>query len=241
MTVSTSVSILRRINPFKSGAGHRFFCKNKKSGGITIDSYQTIKNEARAEYIVKKSRFICSAAPVTSVQDANEFIERISKEFWSATHNVYAYSLLEGSVKKFSDAGEPQGTAGKPCLEAIEKSGVCDACVVITRYFGGIMLGAGGLVRAYSHSAALALEAGKIITRGLCVHELVVCDYGFYSKLAALIPAYNGIIENTCFENNVSIYFRLPQGQDELFNKKLTDVSGGKLTAKILNTSYEEI
>ncbi|MBR0113448.1 MAG: YigZ family protein, partial [Clostridia bacterium] len=112
-----------------------------------MDSYKTVKKADSEEYIVKKSRFIASVKPVTSQDEALAFISEISKKYWDATHNVYAYSIREGGVKRFSDDGEPQGTAGIPALDVLEKSGVTDCAVVVTRYFGGIMLGAGGLVR----------------------------------------------------------------------------------------------
>jgi uncharacterized YigZ family protein len=132
-----------------------------------MDCFKTVKKESSEEYTVKKSRFIGYIKPVSSKQEALDFITEISKKNWDATHNVYAYVIREEGVKKFSDDGEPQGTAGMPVLDVIEKNGVTDVCIVVTRYFGGIMLGAGGLVRAYSHSASLALSAGEIVTNAM--------------------------------------------------------------------------
>ena len=133
-----------------------------------MESYRTVRNEGCGEYEVKRSRFLCYAAPVRSQDEAAAFIAASKQKHWDARHNCSAYILREGGVKRFSDDGEPQGTAGMPILDVLEKSEVTDVCVVITRYFGGILLGAGGLVRAYSHSAALALEAGEIITMVKC-------------------------------------------------------------------------
>ena len=172
-----------------------------------MSGYKTVRKRAEDEYIVKKSRFIGYAAPVTTQQQALDFIAEISKKHWDATHNVYAYILREGGVKRYSDDGEPQGTAGIPTLDVLEKSGVTDCAVAVTRYFGGVMLGAGGLVRAYSHSASIALQAAGIVTRTLCDRLQVTCDYNFYGKLASLIPEGGGIVEDTVFEENVTVVF----------------------------------
>lgn len=203
--------------------------------------YKTIAERSSNEYIVKKSRFIGYVCPVKTQEEALAFIAEISKKHWDATHNVYAYILREGGVKRFSDDGEPQGTAGIPVLDVIEKSGVTDCAVVVTRYFGGIMLGAGGLVRAYSHSASIALSAGGIITRALCAKLKVICDYYFYGKLSSLVPENCGVIEDTLFEDNVTLLFRLPLENVDSFNAKLVDVSNGKYSAEKYGEEYADI
>jgi len=206
-----------------------------------MDSYKTIKNEAIEEYIIKKSRFIGHIKPVTTQQQALDFIAEVSKKHWDATHNVYAYILREGGVKRFSDDGEPQGTAGIPALDVLQKSDVTDCAVVVTRYFGGIMLGAGGLVRAYSHSASIAINAGQIITMAMCARLKIVSDYGFYGKLTSLVPESGGIIEDTLFEDNVTLIFRLPCSDVDSFNAKLIDVSNGRYSAEKTDEFYAEI
>lgn len=193
-----------------------------------MDSYKTVRSEAEDEYIVKKSRFTGHIKPVSTQEEALAFIAEVSKKYWDATHNVYAYILRDGGVKRFSDDGEPQGTAGIPTLDVLEKSGVCDCCVVVTRYFGGIMLGAGGLVRAYSHTAALAVAAGGIVTRALCERLTVNCDYAFYSRIASLIPECGGVIEKTVYETDVAVTLRLPAAETSNFTAKLTDASNGR-------------
>ena len=210
-------------------------------GEIDLDSYKTIRAEALDEYIVKKSRFIGHIRPVTTQEEALAFIQEVSKKHWDATHNVYAYILREGGVKRFSDDGEPQGTAGIPVLDVLEKSGVTDCAVVVTRYFGGIMLGAGGLVRAYSHSASIAVNAGGIVTRALCARLEVTCDYYFYGKLSSLIPENGGIIEDTVFEDNVRVIFRLPCSDVDSFSAKLTDVSNGRYSAEKTGEFFADI
>lgn len=206
-----------------------------------MDSYKTIRKEALDEYVVKKSRFIGHIKPVTTQEEALAFIQEISKKHWDATHNVYAYILREGGVKRFSDDGEPQGTSGIPTLDVLEKSGLTDCCVVTTRYFGGIMLGAGGLVRAYSHSASIAVAAGGIVTRALCARLQVTCDYYFYGKLSSLVPENGGIIEDTIFEDNVTLIFRLPCSDVDSFNAKLIDISNGKYSAEKIDEFFADV
>lgn len=196
------------------------------------NSYKTIRAEAKDEYIVKKSRFIGHIKPVTTQEEALAFIAEVSKKHWDATHNVYAYILRDGGIKRYSDDGEPQGTAGIPTLDVLEKTGVTDCAVVVTRYFGGIMLGAGGLVRAYSHSASIAVAAGGIVTRAMCGRLKVTTDYYFYGKLTSFIPENGGIIEDTIFEDNVTLIFRMPLELIDGFNAKLIDVSNGRYKAE---------
>lgn len=198
-------------------------------------------NDALEEYIVKKSRFIGHIKPVTTQQEALDFIAEVSKKHWDATHNVYAYIIREGGIKRFSDDGEPQGTAGIPVLDVLEKSDLTDCAVVVTRYFGGIMLGAGGLVRAYSHSASLAVAASGIITMAMCARMKVICDYTFYGKLASFIPENGGIIEETEYEDNVKVTFRLPLANADRFNAGLIDCSNGKYSAEKTDEFYARI
>ena len=206
-----------------------------------MNSYKTVRKAASDEYIVKKSRFIGHIAPVTTAEQALEFIAAVSKKHWDATHNVYAYILREGGIKRYSDDGEPQGTAGIPTLDVLEKSGVTDCAVVVTRYFGGIMLGAGGLVRAYSHSASIAVAAGGIVTRAMCARLKVTCDYYFYGKLSSLVPESGGVIEDTVFEDNVTLIFRLPIELVDGFNAKLIDVSNGRYRAEKTGEFFADV
>ena len=118
--------------------------------------YVTVEREAVDEFIEKKSRFIGSCRPVQTEEEALDFIAKLKSQYWDASHNVYAYILREGNIARFSDDGEPQGTAGIPVIDTLKKAGVVDAVVVATRYFGGILLGGGGLIRAYSHTASIA-------------------------------------------------------------------------------------
>ena len=173
-----------------------------------MDQYRTVKNEAEDEFVERRSRFIGRVKPVKTEEDAVSFIRACKSKYWDASHNVYAYSLREGSVRRYSDDGEPQGTAGVPVLEVLQKSGVTDLVVVVTRYFGGVLLGAGGLVRAYSHGAKIALDAGRIITMALCQTAELVCDYNQYGRLLSLIPEAGGVVTDTQFTDVVEIPFK---------------------------------
>lgn len=204
-------------------------------------SYKTIKSASSDEFIVKKSRFIGYVKPVTTVRQAMEFISEIKSKHWDATHNVYAYVLRDGQTRRFSDDGEPQGTAGIPSLDVLLKEDVTDCCVVVTRYFGGIMLGAGGLVRAYSHGAKIALDAGGIITMSLCKTVSVKTDYNFYGRLVPLICEQGGIIDDTLFTDNVEVIFHIPCDSLPFFESKLIDVSCGKFTCRVIDEKYCEI
>ncbi len=199
-----------------------------------MDSYKTLGQYAAEEYIVKKSRFIGYAKPVKTEADALSFIEEIKKKHWDATHNVYAYSLREGGIKRFSDDGEPQGTAGMPVLNVLIQEDVTDCVVVVTRYFGGILLGGGGLVRAYSHSAKLGVDSAEIITLAPFSVCLINCDYTFYGKLETLIRDFGGKLMETEFLENVKLTFRIEKGSENAFDKKLKDLTNAKVDFSVI-------
>ena len=138
--------------------------------------YKTVLQEAQDDFVEKRSRFIGYVRPVSTEAEALAFIAEKKSKHWDASHNVYAYILRDGGVMRYSDDGEPQGTAGIPVLDVLQKSGVTDVVVVATRYFGGILLGGGGLVRAYSHTASIALQAAGIVTMRECLMLEVLCS-----------------------------------------------------------------
>lgn len=205
-----------------------------------MESYRTVRGEGCGEYEVKRSRFLCYAAPVHTPEEATAFISAIKQKHWDARHNCSAYILREGGIKRFSDDGEPQGTAGMPILDVLEKSEVTDVCVVITRYFGGILLGAGGLVRAYSHSATLALEAGEVITMVRCAECELTCDYTLYGRIPALIAEHRGKEAGTDFTDSVTVRFRLPEEEVDAFQTKLTELSSGKYSVEVSGQEFYE-
>ena len=202
--------------------------------------YRTVKEFNSDEYIVKRSRFIGYAKPVVSVEEANAFIAEIKAKHWDATHNVSAYILREGGVKRYSDDGEPQGTAGVPCLDVLEKENLVDVCVVVTRYFGGILLGGGGLVRAYSHSAKIGVDSAKIITMAHCLDLAVECDYTFYGKLNDFLSREETVILDTEFTDNVKIIFRIKGENQQNINAKLTELSNGRIASVVISEKFCE-
>ena len=148
-----------------------------------MEDYKTVQDYGEAEMIERKSRFIGYCRPVKTQEDAIDFINEIRAQHRQATHNVYAYVLRDNNIMRYSDDGEPAGTAGVPVLEVIKKEGLTDVAVVVTRYFGGILLGAGGLVRAYGKSAKLGIDAAVRIEKVYCSLYLIRCDYSTYGKL----------------------------------------------------------
>ena len=201
--------------------------------------YRTVGMESSDEFVEKKSRFIGYVKPVATQDEAVAFINEIKSKHWDATHNVYAYVLREGQVRRYSDDGEPQGTAGIPVLDVLLKEDVTDCVVVATRYFGGTLLGTGGLVRAYSHTAKIALDAGGIVTMKLCAVLKVTCDYNFYGRLNSLIPEMGGAIDDTEFADNVTVTFEIPVGEADKFDAKLVDMSFGKLKSEKIGEKYK--
>ena len=150
-----------------------------------MNSYKTIKQPAREEYVINKSRFIGHACPCQTEEQALAFLKRIREEYRDATHNCYAYVIGENAgIMRYSDDGEPGGTAGLPMMEVLKARGVVNLCVVVTRYFGGILLGAGGLVRAYSHSCALALDAAQVSIMELTQRVLFDVPYPLWDKFS---------------------------------------------------------
>ena len=190
--------------------------------------YTTVEREASAEFEERRSLFIGYAKPVKSAEEAMEFVKQKKREHDDATHNVFAYILEDGRVAKYSDDGEPQGTAGMPVLDTIKKNGVDGVCVVVTRYFGGILLGAGGLVRAYAHAAKIALEAANIITYEKYEVFSLRCGYSEYQKVLPILSAHGAIIDDTVFEADVKIVFAVKCGVAENLNPKISEMFFGK-------------
>ena len=194
--------------------------------------YLTVKEENSDQFVEKKSRFIGTCRPVRTEEEALDFIARMKSKYWDASHNVYAYILRENGVQRFSDDGEPQGTAGIPVMDTLKKAGVVDVAVVATRYFGGILLGGGGLIRAYSHTATIALAAARKVAMRECLLLELPCDYGFYGKAAGLIPECGGVVDDTQFLEQVTLRFHLEPQLLPALEKKLADSSSGRAAVK---------
>lgn len=200
--------------------------------------YITLKNSVCEEFIEKRSRFLGYAAPVTSEQEALDFIEAIRAKHRDATHNVYAYRVREGNLCRYSDDGEPSGTAGMPVLSVLTKGDIIDAAIVVTRYFGGILLGGGGLVRAYSHSAAIAVSAAVPVTMRECAICQAVCDYSTYGRMASLIPEEGAVLDDTEFTDSVKLRFHIDKNLLDAFCARVTDVTCGTVAVESSSTMF---
>ncbi len=196
---------------------------------LLVTTYRTILKPAVAEYEEKKSRFIASVKPLSSEEDALEFINSLKSRYWDASHNVYAYYICGNTItQRFSDAGEPSGTAGLPALEVIKRLGVQDLAVVITRYFGGTLLGAAGLIRAYGKSTSLGIEAAGIIKRQLCTEVRIIVEYTLFGKLQNLFISNGYAIKDTMYEQDVEIVLYIPVGDVEAFTKLVTEETNAR-------------
>ena len=203
-----------------------------------MESYRTIRRAAETEFVEKRSRFIGAARPVSTESEAMEFIAERRKIHWNATHNVYAYVLRVVQVQRYSDDGEPQGTAGIPVLDMLLKENLTDCAVVVTRYFGGVLLGTGGLVRAYTKSAKLAVETAEPVEMVMCCRAVIKCDYSQYGRVASLIPACNGVVTDTAYTDSVEIEFVIPRDMVDFLKKELTELSSGGLEAEVLGEEF---
>lgn len=206
-----------------------------------MEEYKTVELEASDSFVEKKSKFIGYVKPVKTQEEAIEFINTIKAKHWDATHNVYAYVLKENNIQRYSDDGEPSGTAGVPVLDVLLKENLVDVCVVATRYFGGTLLGAGGLVRAYSHTSKIAVEAGHIITMAECSILECIVDYNFYERMLILLSDYNANIIDTEFAENVKITFSLKEDLEKSFQDKLIDVTNGRYKADKIGQKFDKI
>lgn len=200
--------------------------------------YKTVLENASDEFVEKRSRFIGYCKPVKTEQEAIDFINEKRSEHWNATHNVYAYSLREGNIKRYSDDGEPSGTAGMPVLDIIVKNEIFDVVVVVTRYFGGVLLGTGGLVRAYSHGSKIAVEAAKPVIMQNCLVCEARCAYNQYGKVSSLIIGVGAAVDDTVYESDVLVKFHIKPDLLGTLNKKLADATSGKVTVEQKDEQY---
>ena len=196
---------------------------------MNTEKIKRLHHSAEIEFTEKKSVFIGFSAIVKNEEEALSIVKERKKKFSDATHNVYAYIIGDGTVARYSDDGEPQGTSGMPTLNAIRMSGITDVLVVTTRYFGGILLGAGGLVRAYSTAASMALEAGGISVFEKYLEYTVVCSYSDYNKLLPIFSSYDVIIDKTEFGSEITISYAVAEDKNEKLQLNITESFADKL------------
>lgn len=194
-----------------------------------LERYKTVRGAGDKEIVIKKSRFIGHVKPVESEEEAVSFIEEIKKRHWNATHNCSAYMIGErDEIQKQSDDGEPSGTAGKPILEVIRNQGLKNVAIVVTRYFGGIMLGAGGLIRAYTDGAVAAIEAGEAITRVLHREIFVELDYTWLGKAENELRNRGIRTGETAFADKVTLLCLPLDHEADAFKDWMTDMTQGQ-------------
>ena len=206
-----------------------------------MDQYRTVKNEAEDEFVERRSRFIGRVKAVKTEEDAVSFIRACKSKYWDASHNVYAYSLREGSVRRYSDDGEPQGTAGQPMLNVFEREGIENVLCVVTRYFGGILLGTGGLVRAYTAAAKDALLDAGVNEMRQWASLRVTCPYSLYDRVRLEAEKLGAVFENTDYGADITLALLLPEEAAEPFAQTLRELSAGRLVPEKVGSVFRGV
>ena len=201
--------------------------------------YTTLEGEGSDEFEEKRSIFIGHAAPVKTEEEAMAYVKQKQKEFADATHNVWAYRLGNDTAARYSDDGEPTGSSGLPTLETIRKSGVTDAVVVVTRYFGGTLLGVGGLIRAYSHAASIALAAAHIITYEKYAELTVEATYGDYQKIAVELPTFGALIDDSDFSDRVVLRIAVKAPVVPALEKRLQEMTAARCRVEVTGERFD--
>lgn len=201
--------------------------------------YKTVMRDGEDEIVEKKSRFIAHVKPVTTEEEALQFIEELKKKYWDARHNCYAFIIGKNAqVVRFSDDGEPSGTAGKPILEVLQNQELRDVVVVVTRYFGGVLLGTGGLVRAYTQSTQVGLNAAQICTMTPMVIITTVIDYTLIGKIKYVLAQNDALVQDEKYGADVTITFGIPSDKKTRLIKELIETTNGKIEYEEMGVEY---
>ena len=203
-----------------------------------MQGYTTIKNRSYFEYEDRKSVFIGEAMPVSTEREALDFIESIKKKYSDARHHVYAYVLRENFTTRFSDDREPQGTAGMPVLDVIRKNGCTDTVIVVTRYFGGTLLGTGGLVKAYTSAALGALNGAEIIRYDIYNSFEVTLSYSDYGKIGSAITEFEVRVDDTLYDVGVKVVGTILKSRADDFSKQIVEITSGRSEVKITDEKF---
>ena len=204
-----------------------------------MNAYKTIAQNSQAELVVKKSKFIGRAIGVPDQAAAKLEIEALRKQHWDASHNCYAYAV-EGS-QGYSDDGEPHGTAGQPILEVINRKGLSNTLVIVTRYFGGVLLGAGGLIRAYTTAAATAIEEAGICNYALCLKLKLSCDYATWPKLQQWLKLQRINLLDAVYTETVDCFIAVEKGEYESFVSDCANALNAKADVEIIEEAFFRI
>ena len=193
-----------------------------------MEEYLVPSGPGEGEFTEKKSRFIGRIWPADTEEEALEKIHEMQKKHYDATHNCWAYVIKDGAVR-FSDDGEPGGTAGMPIVQVLQREGLYNAVCVVTRYFGGILLGAGGLTRAYARGAKIAVDAGGKSIKRIWTSLYVPCPYSYFERIKLEVGQFGGILRDSTFGAEVEMDILLPEAQTEPFLSRLADLTAGQV------------
>lgn len=202
-----------------------------------MQEYLVPTGDSETEFIERRSRFIGRIWLTETEEEAVAHIKKMREQHWDATHNVYAYIIRDGATR-YSDDGEPQGTAGMPVLEVLRRENLFNVCCVVTRYFGGILLGAGGLVRAYAHSAKLAVDAAGISIKRVWTNVDIPVPYNLFERVKIELSSFDGVITDVEYSANVLIHAIIPEAVAEDFIRRIMDISAGKTNVEIKGNEY---
>lgn len=207
-----------------------------------MSSYKSVHKRGRDEIIINKSKFIGTAAPVENQEQAEEFIEGIKKELKDATHNCYAYVIGENKgTQRYSDDGEPSGTAGMPILNVMARENLVNIAVVVTRYFGGVLLGAGGLARAYAKGCKIALENGIIVDKNLYYDVSFNLDYTLLGKMDNELLKNNFIVKDKIYSEHVTFKLIVREDETDKIRALVNEITGGRAEVSLGQASYYSV
>ena len=204
-----------------------------------MESYKTIKERATFEYEDRKSVFIGDAMPVSTETEALRFIETVKKKYPDARHHVYAYVLRENNTTRFTDDSEPQGTAGMPTLDVIRKNGCTDVVIVVTRYFGGTLLGTGGLVRAYTQAALGALNKGTPVVYDIYSTLKIVISYSDHGRICQALDEAGFVVDDTAFAANVEVTGRIKASETQALIVRLTELTSARAQVEEIEQKFD--
>ena len=206
-----------------------------------MTEYYIPTQAAESEFVEKRSRFIGYIKPVETEAEARAFVEEIKKRHYDARHNCWCYLLREGGVVRYSDDGEPQGTAGQPMLGVFEKEGITNLVCVVTRYFGGILLGTGGLLRAYTKGAKDALDAAGVSVVRRWVRQLVPCTYSLYERLKQETERFGAVIEDTEYGADIVLTVLVPEELSDAYAARILDFTAGTVETLVDSEVFQPV
>ncbi len=211
------------------------------NGFNTEKPYKTVSKYGESEFIEKKSQFLSFVHPIEEESDAIDIIEKARKKYYDATHVVYAYKIKENNISRFSDDGEPQGTAGIPVLDVIVKNELQNVLIIVVRYFGGTLLGAGGLVRAYSKSAVLGVEDAQICYMTPCTTFEIRCPYNLLQSVQFLLESLNSVKIDIIYESDILLKYYIDENDFQKLCEKITDKTNGQLVVTKTGNEFHRL